>query len=176
MPLVFTLPYKFIFFLSLPILLYQIAKSLTSAKYCIPYFGYLNFLFSNFVTFPKISYFSSFISLIPMAPKRSKQGKSFNIAMADFLKMIKEFIIPSSSHVRLIKEDKERRWRGEGLGTCVLVLGRHHNETLCFPIHPLILQFTTAYKVHTMQLARSSLKCIAASIILNEVEGKGIKS
>lgn len=55
-----------------------------------------------------------------------------------------------------------------------LVLGKSHIETLRFPIHPLIFQFTAAHKIHLMQLTSNSIKCLVASIILIEVEDKKI--
>ena len=43
-----------------------------------------------------------------------------------------------------------------------------------FPLHPMILQILFALQVHPMQLTPNYLKCIVASIILNEVEKKNI--
>lgn len=95
--------------------------------------------------------------------------------MANVVEMIRDFNIPSSINIRPIQDDEERRWRGKGLDAGILVLGRHHIQTLHFRIHPLIFQFTTAHKLHLMQLTPNFLKCLVASIILNDVEGKGIR-
>ena len=54
------------------------------------------------------------------------------------------------------------------------MLGRKHIETIRLPIHPLILQFLTALRLHPMQLTPNSFKFLTAAIILNEVEGKNI--
>ena len=56
----------------------------------------------------------------------------------------------------------------------LLVLGKRHIETLCFPLHPMILQIISILQIHPMQLTPNSLKCTVATIILNEVEKKGI--
>ena len=55
-----------------------------------------------------------------------------------------------------------------------IVLGRKHIETMRLPIHPLILQFLSALHLYPMQLTPNSLKFLATSIILNEVEKKDI--
>lgn len=59
-------------------------------------------------------------------------------------------------------------------GCYLLGLGKHHIETLHFPIHLLILPFVTTHNVHFMQLTSNSIKCLVAMVILNEVERKGI--
>lgn len=90
------------------------------------------------------------------------------------MELIRDFDIHAIVKIRPIQDDEERRWKGKGLGTGVLVLGRWHIEILCFPIHYLILQFAIAHKLYLMKLTPNSLQCLVASIILNEVKGKGI--
>ena len=111
-----------------------------------------------------------------MAPKKYVQSKpspfTLIVKVSD---LIRDCNIPSSVYIKPIMEKKEKRWRIEGLNSGLLVLGKRHIETIYFPLHPMILQILSALQVHLMQRIPNSLKCIVASIILNEVGKKKIK-
>ena len=110
-----------------------------------------------------------------MAPKKSTQIKSYpSTPTTKTFDLIKDCNIPSSVNIRHITEAEERRWKVEGLEPDLLVLDKFHIETLHFPLHPMILQILSTLQLHLMQLTPNSLKCIVATIILNEVEKKGI--
>ena len=110
-----------------------------------------------------------------MAPKRSTQSKSSpSTSSTKISDLIRDCNIPNFVGIRHIIEAEERRWRVEGLNPGLLVLGKRHIETIRFPLHTMILQILSILQVHPMQLTPNSLKCIVATIILNEVEKKGI--
>ena len=110
-----------------------------------------------------------------MAPKKSKQSRpSPSTPPTNISDLIRDCDIPNSVKIRSISEEVEKKWRTEGLSENLLVLGKRHIETIHCPIHPLILQFTAAHRILLMQLTLNSIKCIVASIILNEVEDKRI--
>ena len=110
-----------------------------------------------------------------MAPRKSVQNKySPSTPSTKVSDLIRDCNIPSSICIRPITEAEERKWRVEGLDSGILILGKRHIETICFPLHPMILQFLFVLQAHPMQLTPNSLKCIATTIILNEVENKNI--
>ena len=110
-----------------------------------------------------------------MAPKKSAQTKSSpSNPTTKISDLIRDCNIARSVNIKHITEREEKIWKSDGLEPGLLVLGKHHIETLCFPLHPMILQIFSILQVHPMQLTPHSLKCIVATIILNEVEKKGI--
>ena len=110
-----------------------------------------------------------------MAPKKSIQIKSPPSTLTTKISdLIRDYNIPSSVNINHITEVEERMWKVEGLEPGLLVLGKRHIETLRFPLHPMILQILSTLQVHSIQLTPNSLKCILATIILNEVEKKDI--
>ena len=110
-----------------------------------------------------------------MAPKKSVQKKSSpSTPFAKVSDLIRDCNIPSSVCIRPITKAEERKWRAKGLDSGLLVLGKHHIETIRFPLHPMILHILSVLQVYPMQLTPNSLKCIVATIILNEVEKKNI--
>ena len=110
-----------------------------------------------------------------MAPKRLTQKKSSPSTPSTRISdLIRDCNILDSVHIRNITKAEEKRWRVEGLDPGLLVLGKCHIETICFPLHPMILQILSILQIHPMQLTPNSLKCIVATIILNEVKKKGI--
>ena len=110
-----------------------------------------------------------------MAPRKSIQNKSSpSTPSTKVFDLIRDCNIPSSVCIRPLTEAEEKKWRVEGLDSGLLVLGKRHIETISFPLHPMILQILSVLQVHPMQLTPNSLKCIVATIILNEVEKKNI--
>ena len=110
-----------------------------------------------------------------MAPKRTSQTKSFpSNPTTKISNLIWDCNIPSSINIRHLTEKGEKIWKTDGLEPSLLVQGKHHIKTLCLPLHPMILQIISIMQIHPMQLTPNSPKCIVATIILNEVEKKGI--
>ena len=64
--------------------------------------------------------------------------------------MIRDCNIPNSVNIRNIIEEEEKRLELEGLEPGLLVLGKRHIETLCFPLHPMILQILSTLQIHPM--------------------------
>ena len=76
-----------------------------------------------------------------MTPKRSTQSKSSpSTPSTKVFDLIRDCNIPSFVCIRPITEAEEKRWRVEGLNSGLLVLGKRHIETICFPLHLMILQ------------------------------------
>ena len=110
-----------------------------------------------------------------MASKKSTKSKSSpSTPTVNVSDLIRDCNIPSSVHIRPITMAGEKKWKVDGLDVGLLVLGKRHIETIRVPIHPMILQVLSLLQLHPMQLTPNSLKCIVASIILNEVEKKNI--
>ena len=110
-----------------------------------------------------------------MAPKKSVSTKlSPSNPTTKISDLIRDCNIPNSVNIRPITEKEEGIWKSEGLEPGLLVLGKRHIETLRFPLHPMILQIFSILQVHPMQLNPNSLRCIVATIILNEVEKREI--
>ena len=111
-----------------------------------------------------------------MASKKTVVGGSSSAPQPPFVtQLIKGFNIPKNIHIRPLSNDKTGYWRISGLkNDDLIVLGKKHIEIVRLPIHPFILQFLYALRLHPMQLTPNSLKFLVASIILNEVEKKGI--
>ena len=110
-----------------------------------------------------------------MAPNKFIRSKSSpSTPSTKVSDLIKDCNIPSSVHIRPMTEAEERKWKVEGLDSGLLVLGKHHIKTIRFWIHLMILQILSVLQVHPMKLTPNSLKCIVATIILNEVEKKNI--
>ena len=111
-----------------------------------------------------------------MASKKISASSSSSASTPPFIaQMIKDLNIPNNIQIRLLSNDEADSWKTSGLkDENQIVLGRKHIETIRLPIHPLILQFLSALRLHPMQLTPNSLKFLTASIILNEVEKKDI--
>lgn len=110
-----------------------------------------------------------------MAPKKSKSKSSPSPPhLASILNLIRDYNSLNIVTIRHIKDEKERKWKSNDFSPELLVLGKSHIKKLCFPIHPLILQFPAADKVDLMQLTPNSIKCLVAVVILNEVKGKWV--
>ena len=111
-----------------------------------------------------------------MASKKVSATSSSSASTPPFIaQMIKDLNIPNNIQIRLLSNDEADSWKTSGLkDENQIVLGRKHIETIRLPIHPLILQFLSALRLHPMQLTPNSLKFLTASIILNEVEKKDI--
>ena len=110
-----------------------------------------------------------------MAPRKSAQTKSSpSNPSTKISDLIRDCNIPNSINIRHIAEREEKIWKSDGLEPGLLVLGKRHIETLSFPLHPMIFQIFSVLQIHPMRLTPNSLKCIVATIILNEVEKKGI--
>ena len=111
-----------------------------------------------------------------MASKKISASSSSSASTPPFIaQMIKDLNIPNNIQIRLLSNDEADNWKTSGLkDENQIVLGRKHIETIRLPIHPLILQFLSALRLHPMQLTPNSLKFLTASIILNEVEKKDI--
>ena len=110
-----------------------------------------------------------------MASKKFTQSKSPSFSpVSHVAKLIKDCNIPDNVQIGPLTVKDENRWRFEGLDSGLLVLGKRHIETIHFPIHPMILQTLSVLQLHLIQLNLNSLKCIVASVILNEMEKKNI--
>ena len=111
-----------------------------------------------------------------MSPKKAVAHRSSTSSQEYFVsQLIKECNILDTIKIRPLTSEEENRWRISGIGDeNTIVLGRRHIETICLPIHSMILQFLSTLQIHPMQLTPNSLKSIIAAIILNEAEGKGI--
>ena len=111
-----------------------------------------------------------------MASKKSVVSGSSSVPQPPFItQLIRDCNIPSNIQIRLPTPQETEKWKIFGLGDeNLLVLGKKHIETIRLPIYPLILQFLAALRLHPMQLTPNSVKFLAASIILNEVQGKNI--
>ena len=76
-----------------------------------------------------------------MALKKSAQIKSSpSTTTTKIPDLIRDCNIPSSVNIRHIIDEEGKRWKIEGLEPGLLVLGKRHIKTLCFPLHPMILQ------------------------------------
>ena len=111
-----------------------------------------------------------------MAPKKVFGHMSSTSSREYFTsQLIKECNIPDNIKIRPLTFEEENIWRFNGIrDENTIVLGRRHIETICLPIHYMILPFLSTLQIHPMQLTPNSLKFIVAAIILNETKGKGI--
>ena len=111
-----------------------------------------------------------------MASKKSIVSGSSSAPQPPFItQLIRDLNIPNNIQIRLLSNDEANYWKTAGLkDDNLIVLGKKHIETIRLPIHPLILQFLSALRLHPMQLTPNSHKFLVASIILNEVEKKDI--
>ena len=79
--------------------------------------------------------------IFTMAPRKSAQTKSSSSnPITKISDLIRDCNIPSSVNIRHITEREEKIWKSDGLEPSLLALGKRHIETLCFPLHPMILQ------------------------------------
>ena len=87
-----------------------------------------------------------------MAPKRSVVGESSSPSQFPHItQLIRDCNIPNNIQIRPITPEEAEKWKIVGLGDeNLIVLGRKHIETICLPIHPLILQFLPALRLHPM--------------------------
>ena len=110
-----------------------------------------------------------------MPPKKSAQTKSSPSNPATKISdLVRDCNIPNFVNIRHITEREEKIFKSDGLEPSLPVLGKHHIETFRFPLHPMILQILSILQIHPMQFTPNSLKCIVATIILNEVDKRGI--
>ena len=110
-----------------------------------------------------------------MASNNTTVNKSSAPQPPFITQLIKDCNIPNNIRLRLPSPTESENWRTSGLGNeNLIMLGKKHIEIIRLPIHPLILQFLAALRLHPMQLTPNSFKFLTASIILNEVEGKDI--
>lgn len=106
--------------------------------------------------YPSIPFFS-------IAPRKSKPSSTPSDLILENL--IKEYQIPNFDNINHLCDDEENKWRYEGVGKDMLVLGQRHINTIRFLIHPLIIQFITVQGILTL---------ICQNFILNEVKNKTI--